>query len=100
MEQRAYFVYRPRRIYDLCVPHLPERELAFEITAVKALPKLDYENFSEDLLEDRSFLDGILPPHSTIKQCILITRRNAADGILVEPDGRGFVLRAAYYSVP
>ena len=87
MEQRAYFVYHPRRIYDLCVPHLPEQELAFEITAVKAL-------------EDRSFLDGILPPHSTIKQCILITRRNAADGILVEPDGRGFVLRAAYYSVP
>lgn len=95
MEQHAYFVYRPRRIYDLCVPHLPEQELAFEITAVKALSKLDYENFSED----RSFLDGILPPHITIKQCILITRRNAADGILVEPDGRGFVLRAAYYSV-
>lgn len=99
MEQRAYFVYRPRRIYDLCVPHLPEQELAFEITAVKALSKLDYENFSEDLLADRSFLDSILPPHSTIKQCILITRRNAADGILVEPDGRSFVLRAAYYSV-
>ena len=100
MEQRAYFVYRPRRIYDLCVPHLPEQELAFEITAVKTPSKLDYENFSEDLLADRSFLDGILPAHSTIKQCILITRRNAADGILVEPDGRGFVLRAAYYSVP
>ena len=45
MEQRAYFVYRPHRIYDLCVPHLPEQELAFEITAVKALSKLDYENF-------------------------------------------------------
>ena len=49
MEQRAYFVYHPRRIYDLCVPHLPEQELAFEITAVKALSKLDYENFSEDV---------------------------------------------------
>ena len=45
MEQHAYFVYRPRRIYDLCVPHLPEQELSFEITAVKALSKLDYENF-------------------------------------------------------
>ena len=67
MEQRAYFVYRPHRIYDLCVPHMPEQELAFEITAVKTLSKLDYENFSEDLLADRSFLDGILPPHSTIK---------------------------------
>ena len=55
MEQRAYFVYRPRRIYDLCVPHLPEQELAFEITAVKALSKLDYENLSEDLLADPSF---------------------------------------------
>lgn len=60
MEQRAYFVYHPRRIYDLCVPHLPEQELAFEITAVKALSKLDYENFSEDLPADRSFLDSIL----------------------------------------
>lgn len=67
MEQRAYFVYHPRRIYDLCVPHLPVQELAFEITAVKVLSKLDYENFSEDLPADCSFLDSILPPHSTIK---------------------------------
>ena len=81
------------------MPILSTARAEFMITAVKALSKLDYENFLEDLLADRSFLDGILPPHSTIKQCILITRRNAADGILVEPDGRGFVLRAAYYSV-
>ena len=98
MEQRAYFVYRPRRIYDLCVPHLPEQELAFEITAVKTLSKLDYENFSEDLLADREYLGGNISTHGTIKQCILITRRNAADGILAETDGRGFVIRAAYYS--
>ena len=98
MEQHAYFVYRPHRIYDLRVPHLPEQELAFEIIAVKTLSKLDYENFSEDLLADRAFLDGNIPTHGTIKQCILITHQNAANGILVEPDGRGFVLRAAYYS--
>ena len=47
MEQRAYFVYRPHRIYDLCVPHLPEQELAFEITAVKTPSKLDYVNFQK-----------------------------------------------------
>lgn len=96
--ERAYFIYRPRRLQDLRVPHLPEQENAFEIIAVRQLSKLDYENFSEDLLADRAFLDGYGQAHTSVKQCILVTRRNAEDGILVEPDGRGFVLRAAYYA--
>ena len=40
--ERAYFIYRPRRLQDLRVPHLPEQENAFEIIAVRQLSKLDY----------------------------------------------------------
>ena len=94
----AFFQYRPRRVSDLKTPHLIEQERRYRIVNVKRLSHIDYENFSEDLLADRQFLeeypnqraeDGVL-------NCILIHGCNKEDGILVVPKD-GFVFFAAYY---
>ena len=49
----AYFVERPRRIEDLTVPHLVEKERPFRIVTEVQLPAIDYENFITDMLADR-----------------------------------------------
>ena len=96
MQRTAWFVYRPRRISDLRVPHFPEQEQPFEIVAEVCLSALDYENFTEDLLADRAFLDGRPTSSALPRNCILVFRRAASGGVLVEPDGAGFVKYAAY----
>ena len=89
--RKAFFVPFPRRVSDLRRPHRVEEERAYQVTRIVLLPELDYENFSEDLLADRTFLrpggDG----------CLLITTRHRRDGILVYAKGDR-VQRAAYFS--
>ena len=52
----AYFVFRPRTFRDLRRPHLLKKEHEFRIVKTITLSCIDYENFSEDLLVDRSLL--------------------------------------------
>ena len=42
----AYFVERPRRIEDLTVPHLVEKERPYRIVTEIQLPAIDYETVS------------------------------------------------------
>ena len=53
----AYFYFRPRTVRDLRCPHLLERETAYEIVKTITLSGIDFENFSEDLLADRQFIE-------------------------------------------
>ncbi len=92
----AYFLYRPRRISDLLIPHLLEQEHPYTIVEEVRLSHIDYENFTEDLLADRAFLeryDGQLSVDG-VYQCLLVREWNGANGLLVVPKD-GFVFFAA-----
>ena len=41
----AYFVERPRRVEELTLPHLIEKERPYRIVTEVQLPAIDYENF-------------------------------------------------------
>ena len=43
----AYFVERPRRIENLMVPHLVEKERPYRIITEIQLPAIDYENYMD-----------------------------------------------------
>ena len=97
MDKTAYFVVRPRTITDLYKPHLVGIEQPYQIVYTVVLSKMDYENFSTDLLADRSFLDELetVCYTGTILRCILVQQRGKQNGILVIPKN-GFVELAAY----
>ena len=96
----AYFVRSPRRIEDLHVLHLVEKERPFEIIKTVKLAKIDYENFITDMLADRQFVEdnAALCSKGTVWRCILVQQRGREDGVLVLPEDGCFVGWAAYYS--
>ena len=53
----AYFVRKPRTLYDLRQPHLVEQEQVFEVVAEIVLSAIDYENFSLDMVADSQFIE-------------------------------------------
>ncbi len=95
----AYFVERPRRIEDLMVPHLVEKERPYRIVTEVQLPAIDYEDFITDMLADRQFIED----HSRrckkgeVWDCLLVRRKGQPDGVLVMPEGNCYVGCAAYY---
>ena len=93
----AYFVERPRRLEDLMVPHLVEKEQPYRIVTEIQLPALDYENFITDMLADRQFIEdnAALCSRGEVWQCLLIRQRRCSDGILVMPEGGCYVGWAA-----
>ena len=97
-EGNEYFVLYPRRISDLQKPHHLESEKHYHIVDEIRLSSIDYENFSEDLLADRAFLDHYQGPHTKdgALQCTLVRYWNQTDGVLVVPQN-GFILYAARY---
>ena len=97
----AYFVERPRRLEDLTVPHLVEKERPYRIVAEVRLPAIDYENFITDMLADRQFLSdhGRRCAKGEVWSCLLVRRRGRADGVLVMPGEGPFVGWAAYCCV-
>lgn len=97
----AYFVRKPRTIYDLRQPHLSEQEHKFEIVAETTLSAIGYENFSLDMLADRQFIEDNAPRTATgaSMKCIFVHKRGKQDGILVVADyprNPAFVSYAAY----
>ena len=95
-QSTAYFLYRPRRISDLSVPHPLEKERRFHVVGEVSLPFIDFENFSEDLLADRAFLDRYNGPLSVdgVYQCLLVSCPTVRERILAVPKD-GFVYQAA-----
>mgnify|MGYP001473168269 CR=1 FL=1 len=95
---RAYFVSTPRTYHDLFKPHLPEAEREYEIVKIIELSGIDYENFSEDMLVDRQFIEdnAALCEDCDVLRCLLIKQRGKNKGILVMPELGSYVKRAAY----
>ena len=94
----ALFVFRPRRASDLYRPHLLNAEKPFVIAARVCLDFIDYENFTEDMLADRDFLEQYAPLCAgPERRCILVQTHGQSGGVLVVPDG-AFVLWAAAFS--
>lgn len=54
---KVYFVSDPRRIEDLTVLHLVEKERPFEVVKTVKLARIDYENFITDMTADRQFIE-------------------------------------------
>ena len=96
--ETAFFVFRPRRIDDLLVPHFLEREHQYQIVADVTLKAIDYENFAEDLLADREFLEPYAEhcDKGTIYRCIFVHQKGSKEGILIVPEQGCFVSCAAY----
>ena len=95
---KAYFVRHPRRLEVLVVPHPVAQEQPYEIVKTIILSRIDYENFSTDLLADRQFIEDYasLCDDGAVKKCLLIRMKNHVDGILVLPEGNCYVKSAAY----
>ena len=94
----AYCVERPRRIDDLMVPHLVEKERPYRIVTSVQLTAIDYENFITDMLADRQFIEdhAALCSKGTVWRCILVQPRGHTDGVLVMPEDGCYVGWAAY----
>ena len=94
----AYFVREPNYLSELMRPHLIERERPYEIVATVTLAKIDYENFTTDMLADRQFIEdnAALCERGTVWKCIFVHQRGRADGVLVMPEDACFVGWAAY----
>ena len=95
----AYFVERPRRIDDLMVPHLVDKERPYRIVTEVQLPAIDYGNFITDMLADRQFIEnhGRRCQKGEVWDCLLVRRSGQPDGVLVMPEDGCFVAWAAYY---
>ena len=91
---KAYFVSDPRRIEDLTVLHLAEKERPFAVVKTVKLAKIDYENFITDMLADRQFIEdhAALCSKDEVWRCILVQQRGHADGVLVMPEDGCYVL--------
>ena len=94
----AYFVERPRRLEDLMVPHLINRERPYRIVATVQLRAIDYENFITDMLADRQFIEdhGKDCKAGKVWDCLLVQQKGSTDGVLVLPEQECFVSWAAY----
>lgn len=97
----AYFVRKPRTVYDLRQPHLSEQEQHYEIVAEIVLSAIDYENFLLDMVADRQFVEDNAAQTSvgSVMKCIFAHRRGKQEGILIvadTPQNPAFVSYAAY----
>ena len=93
----ALFILRPGKIVDLKRLHLLSEEEPYVIIETRRLSKIDYENFIEDMLVYRDYLEiGDIPQIPGVHQCILVVRRgHPTEGILVDTTGAGNVKYAA-----
>lgn len=98
----AFFVERPRRIEDLMIPHLIEKERPYRIVTSVQLTAIDYENFITDMLADRQFIEnhGKRCKKGEVWGCLLVCRRGKSDGVLLMPERDRFVGWAAYFAGP
>ena len=62
---------------------------------------IDYENFSEDLLVDRQFIEdnAHLCGEGSVLCCLLVKPQNEKEGILVIPEEGAYVKKAAYITL-
>lgn len=95
MKQKAYFFLRPRRISDFDYTDPNGKWMEYQIVAQVTLNKMDYENFCEDLLADRQFIEDACSVCVNAGDCLLVHQRRRADGLLIIPYRECFVRYAA-----
>ena len=94
---RAYFVRHPRVYEDLTVPHLLEQERSYEVVKTVILSKLDFENFTTDMVAERQFIEdnAALCNRGEVWKCIQVRRRRGNDAVLIMPEDNCYVGWAA-----
>ncbi len=80
------------------IPASDSVRLLDKIVATVTLAKIDYENFTTDMLAYRQFIEGnaALCERGAAWKCIFVHRRGRSDGVLVMPEDACFVGWAAF----
>ena len=93
--QTALFTHHPFTIEDLL-----EQPRKYEVVKTIDLGKIDYENFINDFLAERWFIeenaDKCHIGEDGVFYCILVRQKGKKDGVLVMPDGGDCIKWAAY----
>ena len=95
MKRRAYFFLRPRRASEMNYNDPGGRWMEYRVVAQIRLSKMDYENFCEDLLADRQFIEDNRALCLKAGDCLLVSQRGRSDGLLIVPYQDCFVRLAA-----
>ena len=95
MKQKAWFVFEPRRAEDLTIENNSGKWLKYEVVKTIRLSKIDYENFSTDLLADRQFIQDNIHLCRDKRDCLLVTGPGQARELLIIPWHGSFVRYAA-----
>lgn len=92
----ACFVRRPRVISELARDAQGCNQ-KYEIVKEICLARIDYENFTTDLLADRQFIEEYAPLcfAGEVWRCLFVRQKLRRDGILVVPNG-SHIAWAAY----
>lgn len=95
MKERAFFVFRPRTVSDLSIGTGDGKWREYRIVETVRLSRMDYENFTTDLLADRQFIEDSAPLCTGPEDCLLITGMQRQQELLVIPWQGCFVRYAA-----
>ena len=69
--------------------------MEYRVVAQIRLNKTDYENFCEDLLADRQFIEDNCSLCLKAGDCLLVSQKERSDGLLIVPYQDCFVRLAA-----
>lgn len=95
MKERAFFVFRPRTVSDLSIRTADGNWREYRIVKTVRLSRIEYENFTTDLLADRQFIEDSAPLCTGSEDCLLITGKQQQQELLVIPWQGCFVRYAA-----
>lgn len=95
MKERAFFVFRPRTVSDLSIGNGDGKWREYRIVKTVRLSRIEYENFTTDLLADRQFIEDSAPLCTGPEDCLLITGMQRQQELLVIPWQGCFVRYAA-----
>ena len=95
MKERAFFVFRPRTVSDLSIRTADGKWREYRIVKTVRLSRIEYENFTTDLLADRQFIEDSAPLCTAPGDCLLITGKQQQQELLIIPWQGCFVRHAA-----
>ena len=88
-------MFRPRTVSDLSIGTGDGKWREYRIVKTVRLSRMDYENFTTDLLADRQFIEDSAPLCTGPEDCLLITGMQRQQELLVIPWQGCFVRYAA-----
>ena len=98
MRENAWFVFEPRRVDDLVFGVCEGKWMEYETVKTICLSKIDYENFTTDLLADREFIEDNINLCQNNGDCLLVAGPGRARDLLIIPWHGRFVRYAALRS--